>query len=260
MYYRLRYVILILIVMISNILSAEFNEKYTLRLWDFDGYKRFTINDRYEISKEQKVFTITVGTMFLTSFFFDQAIRDFAQEEIYGGSNIFTEILYAAGNPDPLFYVFLTLYSVNVCWQNEYFHETMMLSLQSILVTQGFTEGSKKSFKRARPRNSPNDPFNFGVKGESFFSGHSSGAWAFFTVLATRHPETRWFSYPFAACVSLSRIYEDAHWTSDILLGALVGYTVGKWTAGLKMSYIENINILPYVDGDGKYVLIQYKF
>jgi membrane-associated phospholipid phosphatase len=80
------------------------------------------------------------------------------------------------------------------------------------------------------------------------------------TVIADRYPDTKWFAYGFAGCVSLSRIYEDAHWTSDVLMGALVGYTVGKLTLRYNLGYADKVNIIPYLNLDEQCILIQYKF
>ena len=208
-----------------------------------------------------QLFYIVSGSLFITSFIFDQEIRDFTQNEIYGGDNLFTEILHGVGNRDYFFYGALTVHSVDTILQNNYFHNTLMLSLQSLLVTQGITETFKKTFKRARPSQSPDDPYDFFEKGESFFSGHSSGAWSYLTVVAGRHPEIKWLAYSFAGCVSLSRIYEDAHWASDVIFGAMVGYGVGQLTLRFSPNYTNNLNILPYIDENGgRYVLVQWGF
>jgi len=209
---------------------------------------------------EQKAFTIVLSSLFLTSFFFDQTIRNYVQDELYGGSNVFSDLLLKVGEKEYVYYGMLAVYSANTLIQDSYLHDTSILSLQSLAATQGVTEAFKKTFKRARPRHSPDDPFDFWRKGQSFFSGHSSGAWAFSTVIANRHPEVKLLAYSFAGCVSLSRIYEDAHWASDVLLGALVGYSIGKYTAFLENKYTSKINVLPYVDGDTRYVMIQYRF
>jgi len=215
----------------------------------------------YLADKEiDRAFIIAVGSLFATSFFFDQNIRNFTQNEIYGGSNIFTEFLHGIGDKDPAFYGLLALHSTNVALQNDYYNETLLLALKSLFITQGITEGFKQSFRRARPRRSPNDPFNFGISGDSFFSGHSSGVWAYLTVIAGRYPSVKWVAYPLAGSVSLSRVYEDAHWMSDVLLGALVGYTVGRLTLRSNMKYADRVIILPYIEDGEKRVFIHVGF
>jgi len=204
-------------------------------------------------------YAIASSILFL-SFLSDLYIRDFVQSKVYSGDSFITDFLYGVGSRESFFYKALVLYSADNILQDSYLHDTLILSLHSMLVTQGITEGFKKTFKRARPRNSPNDSFDFWVKGESFFSGHSSGTWAYVAVFADRYPSTKWLLYSVASSVSLSRIYEDAHWTSDVLLGAFVGYSIGKMTLKMNLRYADKINVLPYIDLGEKYVLVQWRF
>jgi membrane-associated phospholipid phosphatase len=81
-----------------------------------------------------------------------------------------------------------------------------------------------------------NDTFFAGgispFKGSSFPSGHAAGAFAVATVVATRYHNHRWVPwavYGFAMAVSLSRVTTLAHFPSDTLLGAVLGYTITRY-------------------------------
>ncbi|MDD8013352.1 MAG: phosphatase PAP2 family protein [Acidobacteriota bacterium] len=66
---------------------------------------------------------------------------------------------------------------------------------------------------------------------DSFFSGHTVSAWSLATVIAENYRHRPWvppLCYGMAALVGLSRLTEDAHWLSDVFLGAAVGFVVGK--------------------------------
>ncbi len=68
-------------------------------------------------------------------------------------------------------------------------------------------------------------------KYDSFFSGHTVSAWGLATVIAENYRHRSWVPpvcYGLAALVGLSRLTEDTHWLSDVFLGAVVGYAVGK--------------------------------
>lgn len=70
-------------------------------------------------------------------------------------------------------------------------------------------------------------------KGSSFPSGHSAAAFSVATVVADRYSRKRWvtvLAYGLATAVSASRITENAHFTSDVFLGAALGYTTAKYT------------------------------
>ena len=66
---------------------------------------------------------------------------------------------------------------------------------------------------------------------DSFFSGHTVSAWGLATVIAENYQDHAWVPpvcYGLATLVGLSRLTEDAHWLSDVFLGAVLGYAVGK--------------------------------
>lgn len=68
-------------------------------------------------------------------------------------------------------------------------------------------------------------------KYDSFFSGHTVSAWGLATVIAQNYRHRSWVPpvcYGLATLVGLSRLTEDTHWLSDVFLGAVVGYAVGR--------------------------------
>ena len=71
-------------------------------------------------------------------------------------------------------------------------------------------------------------------KGSSFPSGHATAVWSVATIVAERyrHRGKPWIpilSYTLAAAISGSRITEQAHFPSDVWLGAALGYTIAKY-------------------------------
>jgi len=96
--------------------------------------------------------------------------------------------------------------------------------------------------RRQRPSDIPpgqpftNTFFNGGkspLKGSSFPSGHAAAAFSVATVVADRYSRKRWVSilaYGMATAISVSRVTENAHFTSDVFLGAAIGYTTAKYT------------------------------
>lgn len=66
---------------------------------------------------------------------------------------------------------------------------------------------------------------------DSFFSGHTVSAWSLATVIAENYKERLWVPitcYGLATLVGLSRLIEDDHWLSDVFVGAVIGFAVGK--------------------------------
>lgn len=65
----------------------------------------------------------------------------------------------------------------------------------------------------------------------SFPSGHTTVAFAAATVFAMEYRNHPWipiFSYSAASLIGLSRITENKHWATDVLVGAALGYLTGR--------------------------------
>ena len=124
---------------------------------------------------------------------------------------------------------------------------------QSVMLSGALTIGIKGLIGRARPSAAPDDPDQYypgrgflDSKRASFPSGHTSAAFAVATVLSrelsARHPERRrWIRgllFGGASAVGLSRVYQNAHWPSDVVTGAALGTLSGmqvlSWHPGAR--------------------------
>jgi len=94
----------------------------------------------------------------------------------------------------------------------------------------------KLLFERHRPFESPNNPYQFDGPGEkgkfsSFPSGHTIVAFSLATVIADEYRDIKWIpplAYTLAGLVGLSRLNDNKHWASDVVMGAALGYGIGK--------------------------------
>lgn len=134
------------------------------------------------------------------------------------------------------------LYAVGFLGGGRRVEDLGLHSMESIFLASAITGAVKVTAGRARPRISPDNARNFNLlRGwgkddyESFPSGHATAAFAFASVISseTSHwwPGTRWIVgpavYGAAALTGVSRIYNDAHWASDVLAGAAIGTFTG---------------------------------
>ena len=111
-------------------------------------------------------------------------------------------------------------------------------TVQTVLYAGAITTFLKIVIGRARPFTDkgiatfrPFLPFNDDF--HSFPSGHATLAFSLSTVLAN-NVDPDWLKiliYIPAVVTCGSRIYQNAHWTSDVLAGAAIGYFVGKWVS-----------------------------
>lgn len=127
---------------------------------------------------------------------------------------------------------------------------------EAILVGAATSGVIKVLLGRARPYISADtNPHNFafgrGVRGsdyQSFPSGHTTSAFAAAAAVSTETaawwPQTRWVFGPIlyggAALVGLSRIYDDKHWASDVIMGAAVGTFAGLKTVRFNQTHQGN--------------------
>ncbi len=127
--------------------------------------------------------------------------------------------------------------------------DTGMLSITALLLSGSLVTLSKSFFGRSRPRRNMGtyefDPFFKQFKDndqKSMFSGDSSNAWALATVIATLNNDNRWLGislYTLATLVSLNRVFVDAHWPTDILLGSAIGYYSGKLVTSIFLKKLK---------------------
>jgi len=114
---------------------------------------------------------------------------------------------------------------------------------EAIVVSAGITYVIKGLAGRQRPSHAGvNDPddFNFGGGftsggGTSFPSGHATAAFAAATVVTLEThrwwPKSTWYIAPVmfggASMVGVARLYSNAHWASDVIMGAGIGTLTG---------------------------------
>lgn len=113
---------------------------------------------------------------------------------------------------------------------------------EAVLIADGITGVIKIAAGRARPRANPTTPYAFhfmgGLLGDpyrSFPSGHTTSAFAA-AAAATEEvghlwPEQKgWVAivlYGAAGLAGISRVYNNAHWASDVAVGAMIGSFTG---------------------------------
>jgi len=81
----------------------------------------------------------------------------------------------------------------------------------------------------------------------SFPSGHSTAAFSLATVFAMEYSKTVWvpvLAYSLAAGTAVSRLYDNEHWASDVVIGSALGFVTGRfmWKQSRK--------------GDGRFVIL----
>jgi len=130
------------------------------------------------------------------------------------------------------------LYTYGAVTKHDKPKRVALLAIEAYLITGAIVQIPKYLLGRHRPHaNDGHDAWDgFGLsfsnrKNSSFYSGHAGTAFSLATVFALEYSEYKFvppLAYSIATLASLSRVYDDAHWTSDIFVGAVLGYAMTK--------------------------------
>jgi membrane-associated phospholipid phosphatase len=145
----------------------------------------------------------------------------------------FTEL----GNAGPAVLFLGASYLIGRFGGHENLSEATSLSAEALLDTGLWTTVIKRLTARTRPSAGGEGTFfeyqpQGGQSNASFPSGHASGAFALATVFSGIYgPEHRWVpwvTYGAAGMVGLSRIGLGRHFTSDVVIGSVIGNSFGR--------------------------------
>ncbi|HLX09489.1 MAG TPA: phosphatase PAP2 family protein [Thermoanaerobaculia bacterium] len=120
--------------------------------------------------------------------------------------------------------------------------------IASILAGGVITTAIKEVAGRSRPSTHQGvydfHPFSGNA---SFPSGESTEAFAAGSVIAAQYPNP-WVEiscYGTASLVAFARMREDGHWASDVVMGALIGTTVGRAVVHLNRRLRARVSVAP---------------
>ncbi|MFG1501408.1 phosphatase PAP2 family protein [Halobacteriovorax sp. XZX-3] len=166
---------------------------------------------------------------------FDRPLMDFVQDNKNDTLTTITDFTNNYGEAAGLVPLVGASMAIGLVFKNDQFKRAAVRSVGAVLIGQLATQLLKSLSSRARPREGKGpyhfDGVNFGRNNTSFSSGHSAGAWSVMTVFATEFKDTKIVpiaAYSLAALTSFARVYKNAHWFSDVTLGALIGWISGK--------------------------------
>lgn len=140
-----------------------------------------------------------------------------------------------------------------------------LATLQSFIFAEVASAGIKVLTCRERPdANSQSwlGPFAT-FESTSFVSGHSTRAFALATTVAGFYPEKKWIgivSYSLATMTSVGRVISKEHWTSDVIVGAALGYFIGRGVVKFneKIGNINQVKIEPIATNYGVGIAVKF--
>lgn len=115
---------------------------------------------------------------------------------------------------------------------NEHSRETGALSAEALVNAVPFYVGVQLLSGRQRPNqgNSNGLFWRNNALNSSFPSGHALFTWSMATVIAHEYPRpwVKWLLYGTATAVSVTRFTGREHFPSDVVVGSVIGYFIGR--------------------------------
>jgi membrane-associated phospholipid phosphatase len=234
---------------------------YAKLLWD--DTKETATGPLHWDADEWRNFGLITGGLAITVAFLDKPIRDAAQSNRSSSADNFFHDIEKFGTKQYGLPVLIGFYAVGAA-VDDYNAKTVGLDGFSASVISALTTSV---FKGIAGRERPNtglgphhwDPFG---GGQSFPSGHATGAFAFASVIAA-HYDSPWVAttaYTIASLVGVARIEQDAHWTSDVIAGGLIGGLIGHHLVEFNTTWRENNDLAPELGTDGRELTFTWKF
>ena len=160
-------------------------------------------------------------------------------------------------------------YAIGAIDKNQRLKNMSLATLQSFIFAEVASAGIKVMTCRMRPlevnesmSQSWLGPFAT-FESTSFVSGHATRAFALATTVAGFYPEKKWLgvvSYSLATATSIGRVISKEHWTSDVIVGAALGYFIGRGVVKFneKIGNINSVRIEPIATNYGVGIAVRF--
>lgn len=198
--------------------------------------------------------------------FIDKTFSDSQSNTISQYTDVFGEELFIVPS------IALT-YAISAINKDCRLRNVSLAALQSFIYAEVASAGIKVLTCRTRPIevngqqstiNSHNWEGPFATfESTSFASGHSMRAFALASTVAGFYPDKTWVgivSYSLATATSVGRVISKEHWTSDVIVGAALGYFIGRGVVKFneKIGNITNVEIQAVATNYGLGIAVRF--
>ena len=235
---------------------------YLKLIWS-DAVETATEPARWDGDDWRKAALVGGGLIFSMAVL-DKPVRDAAQRSRSKSADRFFRDVQKFGTKQYGLPVLLGFYGYGALADDNEAKAVALDGFSASVISALVTSSIKGVVGRARPYTGLG-PHHFApLQGDySFPSGHATGAFAFASVIAT-HYDSAWVdvtAYGIAGLVGVARIEQDAHWTSDVVAGALIGGLIGHHLVVFNRRLREqNSAFAPTLSTDGQQLLLTWQF
>jgi membrane-associated phospholipid phosphatase len=203
-------------------------------------------------------------------FLVDQKVKNFAQSHQSPVAAKFAVVGNDLGNGAYTLPAVGALYLYGALADDSKARRASLLAVESYAISGAMTSGLKMLAERHRP-NSGDSPTtwdgpHFSLKNVSFCSGHTASAFSIATIFANEYQDNAYIppiAYGLATLTGLSRIYSNEHWSSDVFVGAALGYFVSKAILSYHKrdkNKMGNLMVLPVISKEMTGLSMKYDF
>ena len=191
----------------------------------------------------------------------DSQIKAAFQRSRGGTTNSISDVAYKFGQGEYLVPGLAAAYGVAALTDDKKLAGTAILAAESFLVAGGIANVLKFTFHQARPNSADTNAVWHGASLSnydlSFPSGHAAVSFAVAGVFAKRYPDgaVPVVAYTAAGLCGLSRINDNAHWASDVVLGSAIGIFTAWHVAAT-----QPVTVMPLYERNGGGLQVSGKF
>ena len=183
--------------------------------------------------------TLAVAGAVGLTYAFDKQIQDKLSERSNSSLDRATDAGSLLGDPYLHLGLATLVYGGAILADSAKWKETGEMMAEALILADASTLIIKEGTGRGRPdaTQAKGDfrPFGFKKEFDSMPSMHTSSSFALASVLAAKSDSilTKAAYYAAATFVGFSRVYQNKHWASDVVLGAALGELCGRVVTGL---------------------------
>jgi len=262
----------LLLLLLATLCQPALAEDLTVR-GELKGFSTRLLDESSDFVSTP--FTLQDGHLFWTlgvagaiglTYAYDGDIRDKLSGTHSRSLGKLTDAGELIGNPYLHLGVAALVYGGGLAVGSPKWRETGEMLGEALILADAATLLIKEGTGRGRPvataRKDDFRPFQFRNDYDSFPSMHTASSFALASVLAhsSESVPVALVSYSTAAFVGFSRMYQNKHWASDVLLGAAIGELAGRVVTSFHTDRGNRLVLLPAVSGDAVSMNLLYRF